>query len=362
MAMLQLNYCPFCGNEFKVMDEICPFCNRDLSYLCTEDVLESRAASIILDCLDSMSTDFGRYVLASVLKGSASQVIMDNDLDMNPYYGDMGKLSKKEIINMIDSLIEGGFIDTVVKEEEIAHIRLAERGQLALDGKDIAWVRLPYKLAEQLEPLFTPIQKAVIPELRSMRKNLAHANDIPPYLVFNDYTLKDLALKLPTTGEELELVKGIKEVKAKMYSKEILETINWVLEDFNRKHDMILLEMDADPMESDERGTGVIYLKGSEEEEEEDEGEEEEKDEEEDEEEGDEEEDEEEGDEEEEEEEDEEEEEEEGKEGEEDEGEWGEMEDEDEDEDDEMEIINEADEEDGGQADVEEPGFELDEI
>ena len=265
MAMLLFNYCPFCGNDLKVMNEICPFCNRDLSYLCTEDVLESRAASVILDCLDAMPAEFGRYVLASVLKGTTAQVIMDNGLDANPYYGDLGKLSKKEIINMIDSLIEGGFIDTVVKEEEISHIRLAERGQLALDGKDIAWVRLPYKLAEHLEPLFTPTQKAVIPELRSMRRNLADANNIRPYMIFNDDTLKDIALKLPTTVEELEMVKGIKEVKAKKYSKEILETVNWVLENFNKKHDMMILEIEADSTGSGEPGQGEDYSEDDEE-------------------------------------------------------------------------------------------------
>jgi len=218
-------------------------------------VLETSAARLILGCLSALPKEFGRYVLASVLRGSASPVILDNDLDQNPFYGDLGKLSKKDIINMIDALIEKGFIDTVVKEEEISNIKISDRGELGLDGKDIAWVPLPFPLHNQLEPIFTPQQKAVMPELRSMRRNLAHANDIPPYLVFNDDTLKDIALKLPTTPEELEKVKGIKEVKAKKYSKEILETVQWALEDFDGR-DELDMDMDEDVDDEVEEETG----------------------------------------------------------------------------------------------------------
>ncbi len=235
MTEAQINFCPFCGNELKIKEESCPFCNRDISLLFSDHVLETNTAGRILGCLSALPKDFGRYVLASVLRGSASLVILDNDLDQNPFYGDLGKLSKKDIISMIDALIEKGFIDMVVKEEEIHNIRISDRGEQGLEGKDIAWVPLPFPLYHQLEPIFTPEQKAVIPELRSMRRNLAHSNDIPPYMVFNDDTLKDIALKLPSTVEELEMVKGIKEVKAKKYSKEILETVQWAREDFGRR-------------------------------------------------------------------------------------------------------------------------------
>jgi hypothetical protein len=252
MTETQINFCPFCGNELEIKDEFCPFCNRDISLLFSEHVLETNAARRILGCLSAMPKDFGRYVLASVLRGSASPVILDNDLDQNPYYGDLGKLSKKDIINMIDALIEKGFIDTVVKEEEIFNIRISNRGELGLDGKDIAWVPLPFPLHNQLEPIFTPQQKAVMPELRSMRSNLAHANNIPPYMVFNDDTLKDIALKLPSNVEELEGVKGIKEVKAKKYSKEILETVQWALEDFDRRGGL-----DEDEVIDEETGNAV---------------------------------------------------------------------------------------------------------
>ena len=264
MPAIQLNFCPFCGNELKIMDELCPFCNRDISFFHSEHVLEMTAANLILNALDTMPRDFGRYVLASVLRGSASPVIFDNDLDRNSYYGDLGKLSKKNIINMIDSLIETGFIDTVVQEEEISIIRVSDRGMLALDGKDIAWVRLPFPLSTQLEPIFTRRQKAVMPELRSMRKNLAVANDIPPYLVFNDDTLKDLTLKLPTTIEELGKVKGIKEARAKKYAEEILETVKWALDDFDRKEDMDeraeLVEPDGST-DTETSENGVVFAK-----------------------------------------------------------------------------------------------------
>ena len=260
---MQVNFCPFCGNEQKVLDHVCPFCNRDLSFFFTDRVLEVKAARIILSCLEAMPHDFGRYVLASVLKGSASSVVIDNDLDRNPFYGDLGKLRKRDIINMIDDLIDRGFVDAVLKEEEIFIITLSASGLLALEGKEIPWVPLPFTLAEHMEPLFTSRQKAVMPELRSMRMNIALANNIPPYMVFTDDTLKDIVLKLPTTMEEILNVKGIKEVKAKKYSREILETVIWALDDYD-KRDGSEERDDFDPMDllEDEGGEGAGFDDG----------------------------------------------------------------------------------------------------
>ena len=59
--------------------------------------------------------------------------------------------------------------------------------------------------------------------LRALRLNIAKENEIPPYVVFSDKTLKEMAEKLPQNEEEMLDISGIGEVKFKRYGEAFLE-------------------------------------------------------------------------------------------------------------------------------------------
>jgi len=61
--------------------------------------------------------------------------------------------------------------------------------------------------------------------LKDLRKKVGKKKDVPPYVVFQDPSLDDMALKYPTTIEELSNVFGVGEGKAKKYGKEFVELI-----------------------------------------------------------------------------------------------------------------------------------------
>ena len=61
--------------------------------------------------------------------------------------------------------------------------------------------------------------------LRQLRKELAQSKGIPPYIVFTDATLEDLAKKKPLTDYDLENVHGFGERKVQLYGAPILELI-----------------------------------------------------------------------------------------------------------------------------------------
>lgn len=78
--------------------------------------------------------------------------------------------------------------------------------------------------------------------LRDLRKNEAKKNDVPPFVVFQDPSLDDMALKYPITMEELLNVHGVGEGKAKKYGKPFVELIsNYVEEnDIIRPDDLVV--------------------------------------------------------------------------------------------------------------------------
>jgi ATP-dependent DNA helicase RecQ len=67
--------------------------------------------------------------------------------------------------------------------------------------------------------------------LRDLRKKVAKKLGVPPFVVFQDPSLEDMALKYPITIDELTNIHGVGEGKAKKYGKEFVELINRYVED-----------------------------------------------------------------------------------------------------------------------------------
>ena len=68
-------------------------------------------------------------------------------------------------------------------------------------------------------------ESEIFENLRELRRELARERGVPAYIIFGDATLRDLAMKRPSTPEDLLLVSGIGLKKLDSYGKRILEVI-----------------------------------------------------------------------------------------------------------------------------------------
>jgi ATP-dependent DNA helicase RecQ len=73
--------------------------------------------------------------------------------------------------------------------------------------------------------------EALMSMLRDLRKKVAKKLGVPPFVVFQDPSLEDMALKYPISLDELSNIHGVGEGKAKKYGKEFIELINRYVED-----------------------------------------------------------------------------------------------------------------------------------
>jgi ATP-dependent DNA helicase RecQ len=73
--------------------------------------------------------------------------------------------------------------------------------------------------------------EALMVMLRDLRKKEAKKQGVPPFVVFQDPSLEDMALKYPITLDELSNVHGVGEGKAKKYGKPFIELIHRYVED-----------------------------------------------------------------------------------------------------------------------------------
>ena len=86
------------------------------------------------------------------------------------------------------------------------------------------------------------LDSALMKLLISLRKDIAKKNQVPPYAVFQEYSLEEMCLKYPINFEELVNINGVGEGKAKRYGTKFLELINSYVEDNQivRPHDLVV--------------------------------------------------------------------------------------------------------------------------
>lgn len=187
----------------------------------------SEDARLFLRCLQQTRERFGITHLVEVLRGSRSARILKWRHETVPAYGAGKHRSADEWRILADRFIEQGL---VAVEMEHGTLRLAPAGEAVLAGGSVeVLLETPTRTTASRTPAAaagTPEYDSTLFEmLRARRRELAEAAGVPPYVVFSDRTLVDMAAYYPRTREELLRVQGVGERKADVYGETFLELI-----------------------------------------------------------------------------------------------------------------------------------------
>ncbi|WP_127583075.1 DNA helicase RecQ [Paenibacillus koleovorans] len=193
-----------CGN--------CGNCNDDSEVV--DMTLESQQ---IMSCIRRMNERFGVTLVAQVLKGSSNKRVLEFRFDRLPTYGLMKQYPEKTIVDMIQLLIADGYIG--LTESQYPVLRLLQPAADVLRGEKrvMRKVRLVKRQTRTGDELFD--------RLRALRKQLADRDGVPPYVVFADSALREMAEQLPETEEQLLLVKGVGQAKLAKYGAPFLDAV-----------------------------------------------------------------------------------------------------------------------------------------
>jgi ATP-dependent DNA helicase RecQ len=117
------------------------------------------------------------------------------------------------------------FIRQGLLAQDMGHggLSLTDRGRVALKGAPVYVAAQPRPSITA--PVETPYEAALFEKLRQLRRQLADAADVPPFMIFSDRTLTELATYLPHTPSTLGAIHGIGERKAAQYGAAVLEAI-----------------------------------------------------------------------------------------------------------------------------------------
>jgi ATP-dependent DNA helicase RecQ len=177
-----------------------------------------------LSCVARCQEKFGMNHIIDVLRGSKSQKVLQYQHHQLSTYGIGKDRSADEWKKLSRSLLNQGFLDE--KTDGFPILKLNEKSweimkrqrtvQIAIEPQREVQEKVRY-LAEEVEGLFAI--------LRTLRKQIADEQFVPPYVVFADKSLRDMAEKRPQNLREFEEVYGVGSNKRDKYGKVFLEAI-----------------------------------------------------------------------------------------------------------------------------------------
>lgn len=180
-------------------------------------------AQKFLSCVKRTGERFGMTHVIDVLLGSQNQKVQRFGHDQLSTYGIGKELTKEQWLRLARQLIQKGYLE---QDERFGSLRFTPKTSTLLrrDGSFFAVLEdeAPAYLPERAEPKH---DERLFARLRELRKTLADQAGVPPYVIFSDKTLIEMATYYPASEASLGKMFGIGEHKLRRYGADFLEVI-----------------------------------------------------------------------------------------------------------------------------------------
>lgn len=196
------------------VDETCGNCgscqdDRELADITVE-------AQMILSCVVRMRESFGTVMVAEVLKGSKNKKVLQFGFDRLSTYGLLKQYTLQETKDLINLLVAEGYL--TLTEGKFPVVRLGRKAAAVLKNGEKVWQKMRAKI--ERKPDDTLFEK-----LRSLRKEIADRENIPPYIVFADSTLREMSENCPLDNQAMLNIKGVGEQKLQRFGEKFLQVV-----------------------------------------------------------------------------------------------------------------------------------------
>ncbi|MGD0947312.1 MAG: DNA helicase RecQ [Candidatus Binatia bacterium] len=184
------------------------------------------AAQKILSCVARAGERFGAEHITDILLGADTERVRRWHHERLSTYGLLKSSGRKPVNNMIYQLIDAGLLERTADERPV--LRLNDASWAVMRGKQT--VRLLQPKVEVTKTRFDEeswegVDRGLFDSLRALRRQVADERHVPPYVVFSDATLRDMARARPGSPGAFLNVRGIGERKLADLGPRFLEHI-----------------------------------------------------------------------------------------------------------------------------------------
>ena len=173
---------------------------------------------------------YGAHYVIAVLRGMHNQKIIERQHDKLSVYGIGKDKSKEHWQSVIRQLIHLGFVQQVISELNPT-LQLTESAKAILKGEEPLELAMPRisaisKIAHNPQRQgVANYDKDLFARLRFLRKQIADKENIPPYIVFTDATLQEMAQYMPTSNIEMLQINGVGSIKLERFGQPFMALI-----------------------------------------------------------------------------------------------------------------------------------------
>ncbi|CAK8721103.1 DNA helicase [Candidatus Electronema halotolerans] len=185
-------------------------------------------AQKFLSCVVRTGERFGAAYVTDVLLGSKNERILRLEHDKLSTYGIGKELTRNQWMHLARQLIQMGHL---IQDDEHRTLRLTEAAWTALKSRAQFFGRIE-QTADRPARSSTGSSKQVLEHdrdlfalLRAKRKELADADSVPPYIIFSDRTLVEMAAYYPQSRQSLLGIAGVGQVKLDKFGDIFLSVI-----------------------------------------------------------------------------------------------------------------------------------------
>jgi ATP-dependent DNA helicase RecQ len=218
----------------KYTTENCGMC--DICLTGEEDIVDlTIPTQKFLSCAKRTGEIFGASHLVDVLLGVENPKVLKYGHQKLSTYGIGKDLSKKQWLHISRQLIQRGML---VQDGKFGSLQLTPKASQVLKGVEkFSGIMEPEKAEKTIAGKVAEVEfdSVLFEILRKMRKEFADAAHVPPYVIFSDKTLIEMAAYYPTSVDSMEKIFGVGSRKLARYGQAFIE----VIAEYCDKHQLV---------------------------------------------------------------------------------------------------------------------------
>ena len=237
-SMIDYCFCSTCLRKYMLayFGEIVPWLECSNCSSCNTKggrVNVTKEAKAIFRAIIATEERYGTSMISSIVRGERTDRITRARLDALSVFGYLSDIGDKEIKGLIQQFVASGYLRSSTGKYPILSVTAGAEEVLA-GHKEVEEIRQEVIVPSRKTKKSASISRSEVPRsgsgglfehLRQHRKQLASQLGVPPYIIFPDTVLIDLANVRPSTLGEFGNIKGVGEAKLKKYGLSFLEVI-----------------------------------------------------------------------------------------------------------------------------------------
>lgn len=238
-SMIDYCFCSTCLRKYMLayFGEIVPWLECSNCSSCNtkgERVNVTKEAKAIFRAIIATEERYGASMISSIVRGERTDRITRAGLDALSVFGYLSDVGDKEIKGLIQQFVASGYLRSSMGKYPVLSVTAGAEEVLA-GHKEVEEIRQEVIVPSRKTKKSASISRSEVPRsgsgglfehLRQHRKQLASQLSVPPYIIFPDTVLIDLANTRPKTLGEFGNIKGVGEAKLKKYGLSFLEAIS----------------------------------------------------------------------------------------------------------------------------------------